>query len=378
MALLPDNFDEAVADFVQTGLCVVTGAAEGFANLAAGIVPGLGNQTQANILRALRLRVCGDDGPIEDVFPPSVQGGQCPGINYTVVVQQNRADTGEPAPPFTLGTFPGPIREVSPLFPPVNCSNPGLPANNYYRFENGQGNPIYQSNSCSAFLQNPTLICTPNSPEPPGGCGNPPPIPPGTTPAPVTYEGDTIINIDGGTQITIPTAVIFAPISVDLDGSVSVPLNIDLGGINFDGTLELFPDFNLELFPNGLNPGAGSSDDEDELAEPSPGGPTTPPDNPDDPRRIIGVQITAQVPDSAIPTEIAFTNGPAIFAPRLGSCRFLVLVNDFSGWTNDIDIKGTETYIPCPVPQGAIAVRCSPAPGVSLQFTPVRGRVRNG
>jgi hypothetical protein len=216
-------------------------------------------------------------------------------------------------------------------------------------------------------------------PEPsaPDDCGDPPIVPPGFTGGPQTVEGDTIINIDESTNITVPTTAVFAPIFVDLNGSVNIPVSINLGGIELSGTIELFPDFKVELFPNGLNPGAGSGGEDDDLVEPDPSGPETPPDDEDDVRRIIGVQITAQVPSSGLPTEILFDGGPDIFAPRVGSCKFLVLVNDFSGWTNDIDIKGTEIYIPCPVPQGAIAVRCSPVPGVSLQWSPVRGRVRN-
>jgi len=178
----------------------------------------------------------------------------------------------------------------------------------------------------------------------------------------VTYnneEGDTV-------NVTLP--FIFSPINVDATGRFNIPFTFNAGGVNFSGTLQIAPEFNVTI-----NPPTAPRATDDPVDELDPG----PPEDEVEPveldEKIIGVVVTATLTGEQQLTTIATQNIPTILAPRGGSIKFAYSFGAATFWSDDIDVKGGRTFIPCPFSQGADAVAVSPAPGVVVNWVPIRG-----
>lgn len=63
--------------------------------------------------------------------------------------------------------------------------------------------------------------------------------------------------------------------------------------------------------------------------------------------------------------------GPDIYAPRLGSARFGTEIDGVVFWSEDIDIKGLNSVIQCPIPWGASRYVVNASSGVVVNYTPV-------
>jgi hypothetical protein len=208
----------------------------------------------------------------------------------------------------------------------------------------------------------------------PDDCGNVPPPPPPPFPPPgVTYNRPITYTNNEGDDITINAPItLYAPV-VDINGNWTIPFDIELPDVTIPGDFVFAPDIDINLYPQRPTGDRGKADDEDEIndAEDEDGEP----DPPDERGEvIIGVIVRSVVPPEAIQTAIATTEGPAIYAPRLGTVKFAIAVGSIVSWTSDLPVKNINCYVPCPAPQGAIAVRVSPAPGVTRVYTPVRGK----
>jgi len=365
------TFAEGVAQAARGTLCALMAANDNvnrlFANIGAdpfGFYPAMSG---------LRRQLCSDDPNNDPSYEPPFEGGQCNDV-YVIQVQTTRV---APNPPETFSVRArGPIGgvRVVPITPPawavqlnsrgqsVGSTTCGTVLEQSQAWRNLVAGTAYTEQSASIVSITPCGL---------DDCGDIAPVigPPGD----VIVEGDDITyNIDESTEITVPISFVFAPAYVDLDGSVTVPVNIDVGGIEFSGTVEIAPEFNLTIKPKGLNPSPGAPDDPDEIGEP--GEPSTPIDDEEElESTIVGVLVYSDIDPDGLPSSILFPDGPNIYVPRLASVQFAVKTQNSIGWTPDQDVKNLECYVPCPAPQGAIAVRVSPMPGVTSRFTPVRG-----
>ena len=213
-----------------------------------------------------------------------------------------------------------------------------------------------------------------------------PPLPP---------PGWNIINNNNFTwndidnnQITENLSLTFGFAYISLSGELNVPVNVDVGGINFNGTFN----FNKGLFEFELNPDFGSNpgnrnpdvrEPSNPLNPPLPDEPTTPDeideipqdddviedDESDDPNNEASSKIVAarvivtQVGGSV--GELYQDSNPNIALPNYGYIQFFIPTSEIAGaWTSDIPVKNRNNFIPVDWPDGAIAVRGTPRIGI--------------
>jgi hypothetical protein len=207
-------------------------------------------------------------------------------------------------------------------------------------------------------------------------CGDPgpelpPEVGPITTNIDVNYDGDDILNVP----------VVLAPVYIALDGTVNVPVTIELPDFNLEGTLELFPGFEFtpefgggekptDTGPEGEPPPSTPDTDPGDTEEPDPEPPDGDPDEP-----IIAVLCNAVIEPEAWPSGIYQPDGPDIYAPSLGYVRFGTVINRSTFWSADIPLKSLRQVVPCPVPWGARRVAVNAQPGVAINFTVIRSEL---
>lgn len=365
------TFNEAVNGAVQNTLCALLIANDNVNALLSNItrIPQAAYPTAAG----LRRQLCSDDPDNDPSYIPPFTGGQC-SIGYFVNGQvTNYASDGsiDSQGPFQLAvngpvgglsfgsTGCGPI--VGPLAPEAQGFCAFLTAGGFTQLAVGNGNGGVKASITSVVPQAAV----------PDNCGDPPPPPP--NPRPVTPPPvDITYNIDGDTNITIPVGFVFSPFYISPNFDVKVPIEFNAGGIEFKGEATISPEFNFEFSPKGIDAQPGVPDD-DPIGGGGGGGTSVPEDIPDA-DLIIGVLVFSTVDGTNSATVLDSEDGPNIYAPRIGNVQFAIKTGNSIGWTADQDVKNLEAYIPCPAPQGAIAVRVTPAPGFSRTFTPVRGR----
>jgi len=103
--------------------------------------------------------------------------------------------------------------------------NPSLPILYQLRAVAANGTQTTQGfNGTSANLANLsiTIFRTDGQPD---NCGNPPPVLP--PPAPIEIDIDITFDEGDETNITIPFALVFAPVYVALDGTLNIPITLD-------------------------------------------------------------------------------------------------------------------------------------------------------
>jgi len=356
---------EAIAERAREGLCFILGNVEDGARLLgniSGVPSGIGT-----IAGALGTQLCNKPPDVVDPPPPPFTGGQCPGVRYDV----NFTGTVPGNSPQTATVrLTGPLQynaALAPVPPVTGCDDGEV----WQRFSvsGSTETPVIRWQGCDATF-------TVNSVTPVSGgannCGDPPPVYP--PPGDVFYEGDDVTyEGDDNINITVPTAFIFAPVYVAIDGTLRVPVKIDFGGVDFSGEVTIAPEFNFEIAPTFNPPGPGVPDDPDGIGEP--GEPSDPiPEVEELESTIVGVLVFSDIDPDGQPSGIQFQDGPNLFVPRAASVQFAIKTGNSIGWTSDQDVKSLECYVPCPAPQGAVAVRVSPMPGVQSRFTAVRGK----
>lgn len=360
-------------------MALLDGLGEAFKSLDCGILSasdyilggigrftGLDQGLASNAINGLRrLRGCPEAGDITPP-PPPFTGGQCEGTNYRVQgisTVYPRADCEPIVNPFNA-FYPGPIRGLR-----TAVNNPSgplcTPGQNQVFLSFGPDSNIQEALVAGAGFGASFEITsvTRNS----GGldiCGDPPPpiLPPINidVDVPVTFtdEGDNIVNI------TIP--VEFKPFTVNFNGDVSFPFEFSLGGIDFTGDVVFAPDFSLNVNPPRLPKGPINpppSGSEDEIPVPlKPRG-----------EKIQGVIVVATVNSDQRVSSYEGSPVPDIYVPRLGSVKFAYSFGVSTVWSNDIDVKGTAVFIPCPFSQGADAVQGRPEAGITFSLSAVEG-----
>lgn len=365
------GFSNALTDFMRSNLCTALGVLGPAVTLGQKLSP-IGFPP-VNVPNALSMLLC--DAPPDRLPPPEppFTGGQCVGRTYTVTMEVESypfSDCSTFGPGTTSLGFPGPIRGLV-----TRTESPSgdlcTPAGNAVYLRHGPGTSDETLIVGAGYGATASILSVVPEDGLPDTCGDPPPIIP---PPDVTYEfGDDITyNIDDSTEITVPVTAVFAPIFVDLDGSLKIPVTVDVGGVEFNGTLEVAPEFNLEIKPTKIIAGPGRPDDPD-----PPGGQpqVEVPEDVEDVDTIIGVLVFSQFDgDENNATGFPSVGGPNFLVPRIASVQFAIKTGNSIGWTADQDVKNVESYVPCPAPQGAIAVRVTAEPGFTRRFTPVRGK----
>lgn len=359
------TFQESVNGALKGGLCAVLAANE----TAAKVLTSVSGDPLgvAKLAGGLRRQVCSDDPENDPVPEVPFSGGQCPGTVYLITWTLNQPGSpplnqqSDRVGPLTLS------RALEPGDENAGCAE-GETFNRYTMLS--QGTPLGLGSGCGVTVTNIDVSPLFGMPD---NCGDPGPEPL-PDPEPVAPElPDITYNIDGDTTITVPITAVYAPIFVDLDGSLKMPITLNVGGIDFNGSLTLAPEFEVEFKPTINIGGPGSPDDPEGIGEP--GGGSEPIDDLEElESTIVGVLVYSDIDSNAGPSGIEFTNGPDIYAPRLASVTFAIKTKNSIGWTPDQDVKNLECYVPCPAPQGAIAVRVNPVPGVQSRFTAVRAQ----
>lgn len=365
------NFVEAMTGFMKANFCAALNVLGDAVTLGSELVPGPG--PFINVANGLSALVC--DAPPDqlELPPPPFTGGQCVAkyiITYTLGADGPSPSTG------TLLAI-GPIRGLREESTGTGSVRVYLQANSGVVFGGQCFNILNPSGPQDTLLGTYTPIDGSTSriddvsPCGADNCGDPPVVlpPPGDS---YEFGGDVTYNIDGDTTVTVPVTGVYAPIFVSLDGSLRIPVDLDVGGIEFNGEVTVAPEFTINLKPKGITSGPGKVDDP-ELGPGQPGIPV--PEDEEDVDVIVGVLVfsTLQSNENKA-TGYPSVGGPTFLVPRIGSVQFAIKTGNSIGWTSDIDVKNLECYVPCPAPQGAIAVRVTPEAGITRTFTPVRGK----
>lgn len=365
------TFLEALGQVARQTYCFALGNFDNAARAYGRIA--IGPAAISRVSGAVRAQLCNGPPTPTPLPPPPFNGGQCP-VAYNITWEQR---TQAPGGGFQWTArsriAPGLIGPVSITSSdaPLDCDPPLRASQEGIRGFNGGGATLLGTGGCGDIIPGYRNLVLTRRDGQADNCGDPPIVvpPPGDIIIEgddVTYEGDDNVNI------TVPTAFVFAPVYVDLDGSLTVPFTVDVGGVEFSGTLEVAPEFTFNIRPKDIDGGPGNVDDPtvpDEVDDPTP-----PPDEEEDALPIIGVLVFSNLDDSNRATELSSDGGPNILAPRIGSVQFAIKTGNSIAWTSDQDVKSNEAYIPCIPPQGAVAVRVTFAPGAVGRFTPVRGR----
>lgn len=359
------SFRDAAASSIRSGLCAVLAVNDDGQRLLVDILGPFPGNEYFNVAGALRSQICNIDPEEQEELEPPFTGGQCNAV-YSVFATTSGVDLsiGGQSPRNLQGPLGG-VTLVTTLI-----GSP-FPDSTRYQFVFSGPNDGPEFTARADFTPAPGFRIAGRVDALPDDCGDPPPIipPPGPVERPITVIYDT----DDSTEITVNGTIVFAPVFVEFDGTLRMPINLDLGGFEWSGNIELAPEFNIELFPRGIDETPGITDGDEEPFPEDPSDPIEPVEE-DAAPTIIGVEVFSQVSASAPASSILFPGGPNIYAPRLGSVKFAIRTPTSLVWTADIDIKNRESYIPNPVTQGAVAVRVSPAPGVAVRFNVIRDR----
>ena len=357
------GFLPAVSNFLKGRVCFALGRLDDAITLAGDLVGA--PDPPLNVPKALGALLC--DLPPDTLQPPAppFTGGQCPGTIYQFTWTVNQGN----APPFNgISDRPGPLtlsRALEPGDENAGCEE----GQEFARYTMLSGtSPVGLGSGCGVTVTNIQVTPLFGMPD---NCGDPnTELPePGDN---IEFGGDVTYEGDDNTNITVPVTGIFAPIYVDLDGSLRIPVTVNVGGIDLTGNVEVSPSFTVNLNPKGIKTGPGKPDDPS-LGPGQPGVPV--PEDEEEADVIVGVLVFSTLQsDAQNATGFPSVGGPTFLVPRLGSVQFAIKTGNSIGWTSDLDVKNLECYVPCPAPQGAIAVRVTPIAGVTRTFTPVRGK----
>lgn len=174
-------------------------------------------------------------------------------------------------------------------------------------------------------------------------CGDPPPI---YEPVNVFNFTENITYIDNSNNTVneLGDFNLFAPIF--LPGSIQIPFNLNVGEVNFsgslfpNGTINISPDFNIQVgSENDPSPTDEPDLDEDQEYEIEP--------SEEQESRIVGAWVVV-TQDSARATQVA-EGGVTHFYPRQGILKFRMAFGS-SGFTYSpgVDVKTRRAYIPVP------------------------------
>jgi hypothetical protein len=323
--------------------------------------------------------------PSAEPSDPGVPGGQCEGVSYRVNYSGERNNgTGTGFTPFSDSTQ---FRTAKVLgIQAVQSSSP-FGAFVQVDFSNGsvQGFGFTGIPPDGNQIRNLTITSIDRQDGLPDNCGTIPPTYPPYTPGGNVYNDNTSYTNNEGDTVTIPVSITLGYATVNIDGTVSIPINAQ-----FSANPEFNANFNFNLntgtlAPDVSNPSAPTAspctDPGGYLPDPSiPTPPSSIPDAPPLPspteqpterqRLLKACIVTTSVLDGN-ETVLFQDDNPDLYIPSLGYVQFLIQVGNSSAWTNDIPVKCLRTFVPCPWDAGAIDVKGTPRYGNEFTVTPV-------
>jgi len=369
------SFREALTGAVSNAFCATTDAVGGAAGLIGDSIDALpgGNAGLADALAGLEnlaSMACNRQPQQAPPPPPPFTGGQCPGVSYLVNFTSTVTNPSSPNFGQTVtegSTHPGPIGGFANIFPSTGNPNFGSVVLSHGLDQFGNTTSEFQGR------ENASINFVSGSPD---NCGDAAPVPPPYVPGDYTDNPTIDYDDDDGNPVTINPTLVVAPIFIDANAEVHVPVSIE-----FQDGSSLFGDVNLSTGDVEFNFGSGPGDcqepkptrDDDSVDGDDPGEEG---DNFTDPIIGVLVKVTSVGSDAKITeieTELGVSN---LFVPRLANVTFQCLVEDGGGraWTERINVQYLTQLIECPISWGALNVSVVAEPGVSLTFTALRGK----
>lgn len=319
----------------------------------------------ANWLR----RKIGDTPPGEDIPPleSPFEGGQCP-VEYEITTS-GTTTSGNPGLDWTdrMVTAFGPLQGIEFY----NGSANGV-------FIRDASNNLITLSSTTSILWGYSLtsISVVRIDGQPDECGNP--IPPGF-PDEIPEEGYTggiTVIWDDRDTVTVTEEgdiTIYAPV-FSVDGSINIPITVDIGGITLEGHMDVTN--NLEVT---LNPRTG-----DRITR----RPTiTLPSPPDVPEAgdainvvlarnaIAGVVVRSEVLPECKATYVVQDEAPVLYVPRLANVYFVYKVGSSYAWSQPYPVVNINQLITVPFDFSAYAYYVWEDVGVNCTVYPVSGNL---
>jgi len=367
------EFGPALRDAIKTGLCNYLGDVEKGADWVGARYP----IDPGPAARAVRRPICNtSDEPEPD---PGYTGGQC-STRYDLIVRYIRytdISQGETAPAaFVLRNRDGPITQfrvtdIRPLGgnPPQWIYDVTITADGVTEsvsIDNIQGTGTVEA------------LDIERDDGQPDNCGDPTyvpaPFPPGGVPVPISF---TYVNNEGDNVTQLGDFNLFAPVFAPVIAPVTTiyaPIRVNLPDLVFDGTIQLAPDFNINLTPAGgdKSPGTDGGGDGGSPEDPT----TAPPTDEDDENEgLLGIHVRSTPAGSPRATQIFNEPGPDLFVPRLCSAFLRVRMGGRLSWLGPIDVKSTSGWVPVPTGTLAVGWDLRPEPGWECTAIPVYGRI---
>lgn len=380
---------EVAKTVVARALCALGGAEAAFSEAIGNSFLAGGEAQQRRkrkYIDALGLFCPVPEPPLDRPIPPPFSGGQCP-ISYAVVIRRF-INLGRPGESFTDSTRSviGPVGGVEKRgtaavlvsgSPDVDLGSWG-DRNNYF---------VVSATPAGGGVDS----CGNN----PGGTVSYPRINPRPeVPSPTVELSPTLI-------VPVLIAPVIGYVSIDVDGRLIMPVDVNLNyqigprevNLSFPIDIDLSdPDSPPRISPRPRRRDGGGRPYYPDCAyggdcgtEPPVVSPDVDPPEEEEPddvapliRRVIKSAIVSCTVNKSIvrATEIEFSPGPKIWAPRLGNFRFSFKPSVVGPevWSADIPIKGLSQVIPTP----STGLTCTggafyPEPGVSGTVEWVRG-----
>lgn len=298
--------------------------------------------------------------------PPEFTGGQC-AVTYNCSVTYTLATAGcGTLGPFTdsIPGVPGPLStrftHDTAASGPVGGLCPGFSKNKWELLVTAG---VFATRSSPRGITISSFTAT-RADGQPDDCGDIPSVfpPPINIDIDVNFdytdEGDNIVNV------TIP--ITYSPFNFDFNGNIRAPFSFNFGGSNFTGSATFSPRVTVDINspsqpPSAVDPPTSPSEPPEEVVYPPRGD------------KVQGVIVVATINSDSEVSSIEGDVVPDLFVPRLGSVKFAYSFGISTVWSNDIDVKGTAVFIPCPWHQGASAVQANPTQGVSFSLTAITG-----
>lgn len=396
------DFSSSLKDAAKGALCSYLDGFAAFLRLPSsqfgGAIPAL---TAEALRSALARRLCNREAPpLALPFP----GGQCDTL-YQVDVNATATRIGGPSAgtetaDFT-NTWRGPIANVR-LYRP----DPRGGTNDFYILGtssnpdpawNGFFNLGFFSELLfeSVVINSITITRLDGLPD---DCGNPLPDTPDYAREDYSFDTDIVYTNNDGVDITIPVGVAVGLAYIDADLNLNIPVDFTFSpNFNFDPTFkfDIPVTFNFNTGDFNIGPPKGVGEPPPTLPPPPdfdfdfdfdlPAPPPKPPDIPDPPPVdddkplqpvILGAMVTTTSIQSGSKVSIIGQSfNPDVHVPDLGLVSFEIRSRAGStAWTEDIRVKSTRAFIPCPWGGGAVRVAGTPRPGVTFTVTPVYGQ----
>lgn len=375
------SFSDAIRGKVKQGLCSVISTVDSATALIRRKAVGdvLDDVSFPAFLNRL---VCDRDMPSTPP-PPPFTGGQCCNKEYIIsFTYDSFAFNGGVCQPQSFGVFDGSVQRPGKV-KAVRQSADGR--NIEYVREDCDGNVLVseltqKDQFCRKLLSYSVAIAPGYGAD---NCGDTEPTLQPLSPGWNTYNDNLSYTNNQGNNITVPIGMAFGYADVDINGSLSIPVKVDVGGIKVNVNFNLNTG-DIQFFPtNDYGSRKPGNQPTDYLPLPGIEPPDYPPNLPppllpigeedrDTEPVIVGVLVTTESVETGKISTLFQEDNPSIKIPSLGHVSFLCRVGFMeSAWTSDIPVKNVRNLITCPWPGGAIRVAGTPQPGVSWTLTPI-------